>query len=244
MRLYGSTDLFPDDLRDAFRPAQSVNYIDSHDGFCLYDLVSYTNTDQTSWGCGFEGDEGVLPDVAQLRRQQVKNFCALLLLSNGTPMFCAGDEFLRTQQGDPNPWNQDNSKSWLDWTFLEQNQDVFRFFQLMIQFRKDHPALARSIGWREHVRWYGTSSTPDTSSDSHSLAFFLVGSDMGDSDFYVLINAGWEPLTFCIQQPGQWSRVVDTSLTSGQDIALTSDAIPLTGAAYPTNARSIVVLVR
>ena len=141
-RIYGSDDLFPDTRDDAYHAYQSVNYINSHDGFTLYDLVSYDrkrnwanghqNQDGTddnySWNCGHEGDEAVPPAVLALRRKQVKNFCCLLLLSNGTPMFRAGDEFLNTQFGNNNPYNQDNQTSWLDWNQLQANQDIFRFF--------------------------------------------------------------------------------------------------------------------
>ena len=243
-RLYGSADLFPDDLANGFRPAQSVNYVASHDGLCLYDLVSYTNSDQRSWDCGFEGQAGVPPDVTQLRRRQVKNFCALLLLANGTPMFCAGDEVLRTQGGDPNPWNQDNPTSWFDWTLLDRNPDIFRFFQLMIRFRKDHPALARSTGWREHVRWFGIGASVDLSPGSRSLAYFLEGSDMGDRDFYVMINSYWDALPFVVQVPGDWSRVVDTARPPGEDIVDTADAVAISSPSYLVNARSIVVLVK
>ena len=107
-RLYGSDDLFPDTVREACRPFYSVNYLNSHDGFTLYDLVAYNerhnwanghdNTDGAadnfSWNCGWEGDQAVPSDVTALRVQQVKNFCCLLFLANGIPMFRSGDEFL------------------------------------------------------------------------------------------------------------------------------------------------------
>ena len=92
---------------------------------------------------------------SRLRRRQVKNFFALLMLANGTPMFCAGDEFLNTQHGNNNPYNQDNETTWLDWDRLEQNRDMFRFFQRMIAFRKSRRMLGRSRFWREDIRWYG-----------------------------------------------------------------------------------------
>ncbi len=169
-RLYGSDDLFPDDREHALHPFQSVNYVTCHDGFTLYDLVSYdrkrnqanghSNTDgpdeNYSWNCGWEGDEGAPACVLELRKRQAKNFCCLLLLANGTPMLRAGDEFLQTQRGNNNPYNQDNTTSWLDWDRLRVNQDVFRFFCCMIGFRKAHPSLCRSRFWREDVRWYGT----------------------------------------------------------------------------------------
>lgn len=187
-RLYGSDDLFPDDRMNAFHPYQSVNYITSHDGFTLYDLVAYdrkrnlanghNNTDgpeeNFSWNCGWEGDDGVPPRVMELRKRQAKNFCCLLLLANGTPMFRAGDEFLQTQGGNNNPYNQDNATSWLDWDRLRTNHDVFRFFRCMIAFRKAHPSLGRSRFWREDVRWYGTGPTVVMGPESRTLAYYPV----------------------------------------------------------------------
>jgi glycogen operon protein len=131
-RLYGSDDLFPDGPLDVYRPFQSVNFITAHDGFCLYDLVAYDRkhneanghgnndgtSDNRSWNCGWEGDQCVPGEVLTLRRRQVKNFFTLLMLANGTPMFCAGDEFLNTQGGNNNPYNQDNETTWLDWSLL------------------------------------------------------------------------------------------------------------------------------
>jgi isoamylase len=100
--MYGSSDVFPDSQREAYRPYQSLNYVSSHDGLTLYDLVSY-NSDE-SWNCGeHDGEEGISSDVMRLRKKQVKNFASLLLLSNGTAMFRAGDEFSQTQSGNPNP---------------------------------------------------------------------------------------------------------------------------------------------
>ena len=170
-RLYGSDDLFSDGPGDVYRPYQSINFITAHDGFCLYDLVAYShkhnaanghdNTDGSdnniSWNCGWEGDACAPAEVLALRRQQVKNFFCLLMLSNGTPMFCADDEFLNTQGGNNNPYNQDNETTWLDWSLLEKNRDVFRFFQHMIAFRKSRPRLGRSRYWPEDVHWYGAN---------------------------------------------------------------------------------------
>ena len=142
-RIYGSDDLFPDSREHAYHAFQTVNYIDCHDGFTLYDLVSYNqkhnwknghdNQDgmdaNYSWNCGHEGDESAPAEVLALRRKQAKNFFCLLMLSNGIPMFRAGDEFLNTQLGNNNPYNQDNEISWLDWSQLKANQDIFRFFK-------------------------------------------------------------------------------------------------------------------
>ncbi|MGH9433088.1 MAG: glycogen debranching protein [Terriglobia bacterium] len=257
-RLYGSDDLFPDTLPSVYHPYQSLNYVTSHDGFCLYDLVAYNqkhneangnnNTDGTdynlSWNCGWEGDVGTPPGVLELRQRQIKNFCSILLLANGTPMFCAGDEFMRTQGGNNNPYNQDNETTWVDWDLLETNQNVYRFFKKMIAFRKSHPSLGRSRFWREDIRWYGTGGTTDLSPQSHTLAFCLRGASQNDEDIYVVINACWQDLTFTIQEGNSqnWKRVVDTSLASPDDF---SDVpAPISSLAYPVKARSVVVFLR
>jgi len=257
-RLYGSDDIFPDDRENAYHAYQSVNYVTSHDGFTLYDLVSYNgkrnwanghdNQDGTdenySWNCGHEGDEGVPADVLALRRRQVKNFCSLLMLSNGIPMFRAGDEFLNTQLGNNNPYNQDNEISWLNWDQLQTNQDIFRFFKKMIAFRKVHPSLCRSRFWREDISWYGTGPAADLSYDSRILAFCLHGISQNDDDIYVMINAYWEELPFVVQEgtEKEWRRVVDTSLASPDDFAETG--VPLQTMKYVVAPRSVVVLVR
>jgi isoamylase len=262
-RIYGSDDLFPDNRSDAYHAYQSVNYVTSHDGFTLYDLVSYdrkhnlqngnNNQDGTdanySWNCGQEGDEGVSAAVRALRRQQVKNFSCLLFLSNGTPMFRAGDEFLNTQFGNNNPYNQDNETGWLDWSQLQSNKDIFRFFKKMIAFRKNHPSLSRSRFWRVDVSWYGVGAKVDLSHDSRSLAFCLHGASQDDDDIYVMINAYWEELEFHVQegdlQEGtaqEWKRVVDTALPSPDDFS--DDGIPLQQTKYRLAPRSIVVLCR
>jgi glycogen operon protein len=202
--------------------------------------------DNLSWNCGWEGDSGVSGEVMALRKQQIKNFFCLLMLANGTPMFCAGDEFMNTQRGNNNPYNQDNETTWLDWDLLERNRDIFRFFKGMIAFRKAHPSIGRSRYWREDVQWYGTAAGVDLSGDSRSLAYFLRGSRLGDNDLYVLINACWEDLIFTIQEGRveEWRRVVDTSLPSPEDIAEPGKGSPLSSLQHVVRARSIVVLLR
>ena len=242
-RLYGSTDLFPDDKSDAFRPYQSVNFVDCHDGLDLCDLVSFTNDDQRSWDCGHQGLAGTPPEIAALRRRQVKNFCCLLMLSNGTPMFVAGDEFMNTQNGNDNPWDQDNATTWLDWSLVETNREILRFFQMMIAFRKAHPSIGRSTGWASDISWHGTGPDPDLSPGSHTIAFHLRGAVLGDIDLYVMINAYWQNLTFEIQAPGQWRRIVDTALTTPSDIVEASAAPSVADRRYDVAGRSIVVLI-
>ena len=259
-RIYGSDDLFPDDRLDAFHAYQSVNYINSHDGFTLYDQVSYNqkrnwanghNNDDGpdenySWNCGWEGDDQVSDDVLTLRKQQIKNFCCLLFLANGTPMFRAGDEFMQTQGGNNNAYNQDNETSWLDWERLRANPDMFRFFKQMIAFRKAHPSLCRSRFWRDDVHWYGVGPTVDLSPDSHSFAYCLHRQSVADSDLYVMINAYCQDLTFTMQEGavGQWQRVIDTALESPLDICEQGTEVRVTSQIHVVKARSVVVLVR
>jgi len=245
-RLYGSTDLFPDDLANASRPSQSVNFVTCHDGMCLNDLVSYTNDSQKSWNCGWEGDSDAPEDVIALRKRQVKNFCCLLMLANGTPMFRAGDEFMNTQHGDPNPYKREDETIWLDWSRLEVNRGVFRFFKHMIAFRKGHPSIGRSGFWRDQVRWYGVTGQPDLSHDSHTLAFYLSGSQVGDDDLYVMINAFWQDLDFIVQEGAveEWLRVIDTSRSAPEDISEPERRESLSSIRYKVAARSVVVLMR
>ncbi|QDV26462.1 glycogen debranching protein [Aureliella helgolandensis] len=255
-RIYGSADLFPDDRFHAYQPPLSINYITSHDGSTLYDLVTYTNkrnwanghnnTDgasESSWNSGWEGDENVPPEVFQLRKQQIKNFICLLMLSNGTPMFRMGDEFLQTQGGNTNPYNQDNETSWLDWSRQAIHQDVHRFVKHMIAFRRSHPSISRSRFWREDIKWYGTDYLVDMSPTSQQLAYCLHGGSQNDTDLYVMINAAATPATFGIQAgaPGTWHLAVDTSRPSPTDITLELTA-PIEETNYQTAARSVVVL--
>jgi isoamylase len=259
-RLYGSDDLFPDRIEEARRPFYSINYVVSHDGFTLYDLVSYNerhneanghaNTDgpqnNFSWNCGWEGDKGAPANVIALRKQQAKNFFCLLMLANGMPMFAAGDEFLHTQGGNSNPYNQDNATTWLNWSRLQEHADIFRFVKLMIAFRKAHPTFCRSVFWRDDIRWHGVDSAADLSFHSQTLAYYLNGASVQDAGLYVMINGFAEPLSFAIcdgfQKP--WMRVIDTSLVSPNDICLPGTEVQVQGSKYTVQARSIAVLMQ
>jgi isoamylase len=260
-RLYGSDDLFPDDRLHAYHAWQGVNYVTSHDGFTLYDLVSYDHKrnwangednrdgpgESYSWNCGWEGDENVPANVFALRRRQAKNFFALLLLANGTPMIRAGDEFLHTQAGNNNPYNQDNATSWLDWSKLETHRDVSRFVRRAIAFRQGHRSIGRSRFWREDVRWYGaTSHWPDFSRESRSLAYCLHGASQGDDDLYVMINAGPDAMTFELQEgePADWRRVMDTSVASPQDFLEPGQEAILESRLYALAGRAVGLFLR
>lgn len=258
--LYGSDDLFPDTLMESYRPFQSVNLVTSHDGFTLYDLVSYDrkhneangegNRDGTdanySWNCGWEGDDGVPAEVVRLRHRQARNFFCLLILANGTPLIRAGDEFLGTQRGNNNAYNQDNETSWLDWELVERNADFLRFSRMMIAFRTAHPSLGRSRFWRTDVHWYGPRGAVDFSRGSRSFAYYLDGRSQEDDDLYVMVNMSLLDIAFTIQAPpaDAWRRTIDTAVASPLDI-IDCDAAPgLTGEEYVVQARSVVVLLR
>ena len=120
-----------------------VNFLTCHDGFTLYDLYAYNDkhneangwnntdgaNDNRSWNCGAEGETDD-PEVLSLRRRMIRNACAVLMCSRGTPMFLAGDEFGNTKFGNNNSYCQDNITSWLDWRMLEKNKDLFEFLNL------------------------------------------------------------------------------------------------------------------
>ena len=264
-RLCGSDDV----CRDR-GPLHSINFITCHDGFTLADLVSYNgkhnerngegNRDGSdanfSWNCGSEGPTDD-PAVLALRARQARNLMATLLISQGVPMILAGDEMLRTQQGNNNAWCQDNEISWVDWSLVGKNADFHRFVSQMIALRKRHHALRRrtffnnSEGQAPDIVWHGTSPCrPDFSRESRSLAFALDGRrtdrDEVDRDIYVAMNASWEPRTFRIpaSPTGRaWRRAVDTARPSPDD-ALGLDegpSVPFSGD-YRLEARSMIIL--
>ena len=210
-----------------------------HDGFTLWDLVSYNKkhnrangednrdgaSENFSWNCGVEGPTRD-PEIWGLRRRQVRKLIATLFLSQGVPMILAGDEFLRTQKGNNNAWCQDNEISWLDWSLGEKNADFLRFTREMIALRRRHPSLPpplpRSTG---DVIWHGTQPfKPDFSHTSRTSPLTLDGRKTGrepDRDFYMAFNASTEMLRFIIPPAPQgkpWRRVVDTALASPLDI--------------------------
>ena len=159
-RLTGSADLYEHNGR---RPPASINFITAHDGFTLYDLVSYNerhneangenNQDgeshNRSWNCGAEGDTEE-PEILALRLRQRRNLLATLLLSQGVPMLLAGDEVGRTQRGNNNAYCQDNELSWLDWdiAWLRENQELLAFTQRLIRIRQQHPTFRRQHYFR------------------------------------------------------------------------------------------------
>ena len=153
-RLCASGDFFN---RQGRKPWASVNFITAHDGFTLNDVVSYNekhneangennrdgSSDNRSWNCGVEGPTDD-PAINAFRQRQMRGMLGTLLLSQGTPMVVAGDEFARTQRGNNNAYCQDNEISWLDWNLAKQNQAQIAFVQRLIALRHKYPVLRRS----------------------------------------------------------------------------------------------------
>jgi isoamylase len=154
-RIAGSSDLYQ---RHGRRPCNSINFITSHDGFTLADLVSYNkkhnlingedNRDgdnhNLSWNSGAEGPTGS-KKILTLRSRRIRTMAVILLLSQGVPMLVAGDEFGRSQQGNNNAWCQDNAISWLDWSLAEKNRQLLRFFRKLIHLRNHTPSSGGMI---------------------------------------------------------------------------------------------------
>jgi glycogen operon protein len=270
----GSADLFQS---DGELPINSINFITAHDGFTLNDLVSYNykhneangegnrdgSNDNLSWNCGVEGETDN-PDVEALRVRQIKNFAAILMLSQGVPMFVSGDEVRRTQKGNNNAYCQDNEISWFDWRLTEKNHDMFRFFKQMITFRKSHSILKRDRFFTGQanqrglpdISWHGCRLNSPGWYDpgSRVLAFTMGGfseeeNSLDDVDLHIMLNMEWEDLDFDIPPLAErrWYRVVDTGQPSPLDIAdnmaeLGEEAIVSGNVCRVTN-RSIVVLI-
>jgi glycogen operon protein len=269
-RIAGSADLYEASGR---QPRHSINFVTCHDGFTLYDLVSYNykhnlangennrdgTNDNYSWNCGVEGETND-PAVLDLRRRQARNFMATLMLSQGVPMILAGDEFLRTQRGNNNAWCQDNEISWIDWTLADKNADFLRFVQEVIAMRKRHPVLRRRTFFRGRgpsarlppdIIWHGTEpGCPDWSAGSRILAFCLDGSRTDrepDCDFYVAFNAWQNALDFRIplSPTGRsWRQIIDTAKPPPLDIVAMRDGERVPpGAVYRLAPHSTVVLI-
>ncbi len=263
-RLVGSPDLYQTSSRE---PYHSINFVTCHDGFTLADLVSYDikhnlmngenntdgNSDNLSWNCGVEGPSPSA-GIEKLRFQQMKNLAAILMLADGVPMILAGDELGRTQLGNNNAYCQDNEISWIDWTLRDRDAQMFRFFRLLLEFRRHHPLL-RSTSYGSlvgegdrRVEWHGPKlGEPDWSEESRSLAMQLSGlSEKGSDDHvFFIANAHWEAQAFQLPNSGlRWLRFIDTSLESPADITEIGAEVRLPpSGSYTVEARSTVVLI-
>ena len=218
-RIEGSEDLYHNRTSNA-----SINFITCHDGFTLYDLVSYNEkhnfdngeenrdgcNDNHSWNCGYEGE---CTDIAvnALRRKQIKNMITLLLISRGIPMILSGDEFCNTQFGNNNAYCQDNEISWLDWDRLKKNEDIFKYFKKMIAFRKSHPVLRNctfdkgynKTGYPE-LSWHGEEPWNLKNVDNTLWFAIMLAEEKEkynvecDSYIYIAINMHWESHGFTL----------------------------------------------
>ena len=262
-RLAGSPDIFAQP-HDA--PYCSINFVTCHDGFTLADLVTYNHKyndmngengrdgthDNHSWNCGEEGPT-TTPEVCRLRRRQMKNMMALVLLAQGVPMLLSGDEMGRTQLGNNNAYCHDSELSWLDWGRRDTYADLWRFIALLIRFRKRHALLRQrrfltnDAAHPPALIWHGCHlGQPDWSWESRTLALHLLGGK-ADVNIYIIANAHWEPHHFALpllSAAKRWYRGIDTMHHSPADISPPGEELLLaTPYGYEAGPRSVVVLV-
>lgn len=275
-RLMGSSDLYQMNGR---RPVASVNFITAHDGFTMNDLVSYNNkhneangegnrdgeSNNRSWNCGVEGPTNIR-DVNELRQRQMRNMFATLLVSQGIPMICGGDEVMRTQGGNNNAYCQDNEISWTNWDLDDSQQEMLAFVSKMIHLRLNHPVLHRRRFFSGRVpgdpvdkipqaEWFDhTGSIMDMvdwqNTHAFSVMIYLNGSDipevdwygnqMVDNDFILIFNAHYEPIQFTLPDERygkKWKLVVDTHNPDGPELNYEA------GFAITAQSRSFLLLM-
>jgi isoamylase len=264
-RIAGSADLYgPSDRL----PVNSINFITCHDGFTLADLVSYDgkhneangqnnrdgNDNNLSWNCGVEGDT-TDARILGLRRQQAKNFMALLMLSRGVPMVRGGDEVLQSQRGNNNVYCQDNELSWFDWGRVSSQAEMLRFTREMIAFRQRHPSLTanrfytgKTIPGRDipDIAWHGTrlQQPPWGDAGARVLAFTIAGIEPNEVDIHVVLNMSEQAVDAELPSiPGRfWHLAVNTSGRSPDDIIEPSRQARVPASAYRVAPHSVVVL--
>ena len=236
-RLTGSLDLYTGQYKGY---DSSINFLTCHDGFSLWDLYSYNGKhneangwnnsdgadDNRSWNCGVEG-ETTDPEIRKLRLRMMKNACMTLMCSRGTPMFLAGDEFGDTRFGNNNPYCQDNEISWLDWTRLDMNQELYQFFRKMIWFRREHAVIRSDQGLSE-TGFPAVSVHTDRpweraiDQDTKALAVCYAGKTaQGEDLVYLALNVYWEKQKFELPKlppEYEWRCFADTALDgSGEE---------------------------
>jgi isoamylase len=253
-RLTGSSDLYEATGR---RPSASINFVTAHDGFTLNDLVSYNekhneangedNEDgesyNRSWNCGVEGPTDD-PEILDLRRKQMRNIMATLMLSQGTPMIAHGDEMGRTQHGNNNVYCQDSELSWMDWSLVDKNSDQLAFTRKVTALRKSHPVFrrrrffeGRPIRSADQVRdiaWLTPAGDEMTSEDwerdfDKCIAVFLNGEALPEPDargervvddsFLLCFNAHDHVVDFVIPHDDyakEWTAELDTTDPIGE----------------------------
>ncbi len=198
-RLTGSSDLYQ---RDGRRPSASINFVVAHDGFTVNDLVSYNEkhneangegnrdgaNDNHSWNHGVEGPTDN-PEIVELRDREKRNFMTTLLLSQGVPMICGGDEISRTQNGNNNAYCQDDRISWLDWKLDDRKKALLEFTAKLIALRKEHPNLRRRKFFQDRKISPGSSSSQQVDGlEVRDICWYRPdGQEMTEDEW----NAGW-----------------------------------------------------
>ena len=273
-RLTGSRDLYEPSGRG---PYASVNFVTAHDGFTLADLVSYNtkhneqngegnrdgSDDNASWNCGVEGPTDD-PAVLELRQRQMRNFLATLLLSQGVPMLCAGDESARTQGGNNNAYCQNNEISWFPWPLSPSGLMQREFTRRLIRLRRDNPVFRRRTFCADSLRQDSAATalawfSPDgkemrerwPNGSDRCLGLRLAGDLIGETNalgapvggdtFLVLLNAHHEPVPFVLPAdptPTRWELILDTK---GSDVGVPGRSFPA-GEQYDVGGRALAVL--
>ncbi len=260
-RISGSADIYQASKRF---PINSINFVTCHDGFTLNDLVTYSEkhnlangegnrdgaNDNDSSNYGWEGPT-FDAELSELRNRQVKNFLAILMLSQGVPMLLCGDEVRRSQQGNNNAYCQDSPMNWLDWTLMDRHADVLRFTRRLIAFRKHHGAFTRRRFFTGElnergipdIAWHGCKlGAPGMDDPASGVLAFTLG-DAHD-DLHVMLNMEDQALDFELPEiPGWgWFRGVDTSLSSPDDVSERGQEIRVSTPTYRVNGHTVVVL--
>jgi isoamylase len=252
-RISGSQDLYGEDRL----PSHSINFITSHDGFSLADLVSYNkkhnlangenncdgDNNNLSWNCGCEGATED-PHILALRERQRKNFHVALMISQGVPMLLMGDEYGHTKLGNNNTWSHDSRLNWFQWDTLKTNSAFFRFYTMMIDFRKSHPILTRSRFLGAHdITWHGVEpNKPNWSSDNHLIACSLPDT-LNRYTLYIAFNAFDKEIVLHLpRHTHPWRRYVYTFLPSPQDILSANASLPLHSSHFTLAPHSSLIL--
>ncbi len=262
-RIAGSSDLYATNGR---KPINSINFITSHDGFTLHDLVSYNqkhnlangedNRDgdnhNISWNSGVEGETDD-PDILALRRRRMRTAAVILLLSQGVPLLLAGDEFGRSQRGNNNAYCQDNEISWIDWELAEQNAGLLRFFRRLIALRRKYRLFRREsffpsqpVTGKPEISWQSlVPGRQDWSAQARVLAFQLHGN--GDEpDFFIMLNSAASARTFSLPSPPKrrrWRQLIDTAAEPPGDLVEEDGAPVLTGSRLEVADFAAAVLI-
>lgn len=263
----GSMSALVSHIQDNPEKTGVINRIAGYDGFTLYDLVSYDkkhneangennrdgNDYNFSWNCGAEGKTRKRT-IIQLRKRQMKNAFALVLLSQGTPYIQSGDEFGQTQEGNNNPYCQDNETTWLDWRLLKTNKELCDFVKTLIQLRTEHGVFRREERLKgldylgcgsPDISFHGEAAwKPNFAYDSRCMGVLYSGKYVKEeSDFYVAYNMYWKPRRFALPKLSkdyQWEPVLDTYV-SGNTADEAEQALEKSRDIIVVQPRSVVV---